>query len=1198
MKKILSLLFIFVFAIAVGGVGLFLTGCDKKEKQPAPDSSQVVVDDGEGEGGEVESDPEEKEIVAEKVEEGDEQTEANATVDIDITLNVRHILGDGVYNYSNRAYLTSIYLNKDTSTCWYWPASPSVSYSSSTSASGGTSTDHLYVGGVYYFHLDYYFLLFSNMDKVWLEAYANGYTYDTFFGCGSTAPSTSNWESSYTTNYGNRYWYFYNSTNTTSSSTANSNAGSSLKGTYYFTFRRKYTITYSGNGGSVPISSATAYAHRPYTISSTYPTRTGYTFNNYYCSNGSYYNPGGTIAASSITANRTLTAQWTINTYTLTVKYYSSNVSNATNIKATQSSSTISGEASSGGSLTVKHTYYTSSRTVTIAAANTSYSYYIAVGSTPTTSSAVGSTTYSWTPSSSTTINVYVKQRYTISYAKGTGNWSATLPSTQYKAHGTDVDVYTSPASATGYQFVCYSTNTNGSGTQYTPGEAYTSNSNITLYTQYQPIVSDLIFNNNGGSGANTGISAVQVFTPYRFELNSSGYYESQNFGIHNSFAIAKVAFSTTAANQTVTFQYIKYAEGSYDIGFFGKLDTALDYSYASSDSNAFSTISASSSSASSLSYSVATAGSHYIYVKYRKDSSANSGNDSLQFKCTTHTITVTSPYQTFANSNGYYETKNNGVASSYAMSKIQFTATAGATLRIDAICYAESSFDYAQFGNIDTVLDENYSSTTNVYSTMYSDSSSVRSVTYTGLTAGTHFVYVKYRKDGSVNSNNDNLQFKVYGTKAYGVAYGTLPTPSRSYYTFQGWGTGSGSGVNVYSTTSSTSTSSTTIYAQWNAVSVTTTVYIYTYNTAGTASNSATGGSASITYTKVASGVASSASATLTSASTSYYAHAGSTFNITANPASGYVLVGIGTSTTSTATNAPSSTYSTTLGTSAKTIYVCFRKVGAQTVYKDGSNYLYTNYGEAPQTYADKVQSGLNATLRNTTASSTMTFFGKTYSTVNHSTGTYVRVAYNGADYHYRIEPIKWWVKTTTSGSYGATTTSVDAITDKILIASVYNSSQSVAEGWGYTSSDLYKWTEAAQSAFKFSGNLASTSREYMAYGASNTDGVPSTSSTSTATVQVASLKEIQNIEYSGSDGGHNAIYTDFAACVAGIGYQTSDLYRDFWTRDLDRRRPNAISATTAKAGSNYALTTVGSYVDEVKGVRFTARFTELTRL
>jgi hypothetical protein len=56
--------------------------------------------------------------------------------------------------------------------------------------------------------------------------------------------------------------------------------------------------------------------------------------------------------------------------------------------------------------------------------------------------------------------------------------------------------------------------------------------------------------------------------------------------------------------------------------------------------------------------------------------------------------------------------------------------------------------------------------------------------------------------------------------------------------------------------------------------------------------------------------------------------------------------------------------------------------------------------------------------------------------------------------------------------------------------------------------------------------------------------------------------------------------------------------LYRDFWTRDLDRRRPNAISATTAKSGSSYALTTIGSYVDEVKGVRFTARFSELTRL
>lgn len=1195
MKKVLSLLFIFVFAIAVGGVGLFLTGCDKKGENPNPDSSQAEIFDGEQE--EVE---EEDNTTLTGVDAGDLPTEAQATIDHDIKIQMRCIEGDGVKYWSNVPYMNISFLSEESGYAWHWESNPSYYGHTEKTVSGGT-TDYYYVNNVYYFYYSYYFWGVHGSMPGYLQVspYSSNSNY-VCYGASTVEPTTSNWESSYTSQSSSTRYFYGSSGNTTTQSTARSNCSNTLKGSYWFVFRKKYTITYSGNGGSTPISSATGYAHIAYTINSTKPTRTGYTFSNYYCSNGSYYNPGGTIAASSMTANRTLTAQWTINTYTLTVNFYSSNVSNATNIKATQSSSTISGEASSGNSLTVKHTYYTSSRTVTIATANTSYSYYIAVGTTPTTSSAVNSTTYSWTPSSSTTIYVYVKQRYTITYAKGTGNWSTstTLPSTQYKAHGTDLTLTSSVSSVTGYQFVCFSTASNGTGTQYTLGEKYKSNASVTLYTQYQPIVSNLTFSDNGGSGANTGISGVQVYTPYRFELNSDNYYESQNFGIHNSFAIAKVSFSTTAANQTVTFQYIKYAEGSYDIGFFGKLDTALDYSYSNSDTNAFSTISTSSSSASTVSYSVATTGSHYIYVKYRKDGSANSGYDSLQFKCTTHTITVTSPYQTFVNSNGYYETKNKGISSSYAMSKIVFTATAGATLRIDAICYAEGSYDYAQFGKVDTVLDENYSSSTNVMQTMYSDSSSVRSVTYSGLTAGTHYVYVKFRKDGSVNSNNDNLQFKVYGTKAYGVAYGTLPTPSRSYYTFQGWGTGSGSGVNVYSSTVTDTTSNSTIYAQWNAVSVTTTVYIYTYNSAGSGSNSATGGSASISYTKVASGVASSASATLSSASGSYATHAGSTFSISASPASGYVLVGIGTGTTSTATSAPSSVYQTTLGSSAKTLYICFRKVGAQVVYTDGSGYLYTNYGEAPQTYADKVQSGLNSTLRSTSATGTMTFFGTTYNTVTHSTGTYVRVTYSGSTYHYRIEPIKWWVKTTTSTSYGATTTSVDAVTEKILIASVYNSSTSLAEGWAYTSSSIYTWMEGAQSAFKFSGNLASVSRKYMAYSGAGTEGVPTVSTVSKSTVQVASLEEIQSISYTGANGGHDAIYTDFAACVAGLGYQTTDLYRDFWTRDLSRSKPNAIAATTAKSGSGFVVTTTNAYVDEVKGVRFSARFTELTKL
>ena len=41
------------------------------------------------------------------------------------------------------------------------------------------------------------------------------------------------------------------------------------------------------------------------------------------------------------------------------------------------------------------------------------------------------------------------------------------------------------------------------------------------------------------------------------------------------------------------------------------------------------------------------------------------------------------------------------------------------------------------------------------------SSSTSVQSVSYSGVKVG-DYIYVKYRKDTSVNKNNDSLQFKV----------------------------------------------------------------------------------------------------------------------------------------------------------------------------------------------------------------------------------------------------------------------------------------------------------------------------------------------------------------------------------------------------------------------------------------------------
>ena len=118
----------------------------------------------------------------------------------------------------------------------------------------------------------------------------------------------------------------------------------------------------------------------------------------------------------------------------------------------------------------------------------------------------------------------------------------------------------------------------------------------------------------------------------YGFELNSNGYYESQNAGINSSYSICKINLISDGFS-TLYLDCINSGENNFDYGILSKVDETLSLSY-SADSSYFKSFKGlSSTSVKTVNYGVLSAGEHFIYVKYRKDSSASSGNDSLQFK-------------------------------------------------------------------------------------------------------------------------------------------------------------------------------------------------------------------------------------------------------------------------------------------------------------------------------------------------------------------------------------------------------------------------------------------------------------------------------------------------------------------------------------------------------------------------------------
>ena len=118
----------------------------------------------------------------------------------------------------------------------------------------------------------------------------------------------------------------------------------------------------------------------------------------------------------------------------------------------------------------------------------------------------------------------------------------------------------------------------------------------------------------------------------YKFTLNSNGYYESNNKGVNNSAAVCRVKIHAAKAC-TVTFKCINYAESNYDYGLLGVIDKELNTGYSDTSTNVQKSFKGSSkSSVQTYAYTNVAAGDHFIDVKYRKDSSQSSNNDSLQF--------------------------------------------------------------------------------------------------------------------------------------------------------------------------------------------------------------------------------------------------------------------------------------------------------------------------------------------------------------------------------------------------------------------------------------------------------------------------------------------------------------------------------------------------------------------------------------
>ena len=128
----------------------------------------------------------------------------------------------------------------------------------------------------------------------------------------------------------------------------------------------------------------------------------------------------------------------------------------------------------------------------------------------------------------------------------------------------------------------------------------------------------------------NYDVKQVSTTSSQQFILNSNDYYESNCKGVNNGWSLCKIDFNKSG---NYTLQCISNGENNYDFGILSTINHTLSASNTVDTSGVHKSFKGLSSTAVQTVTYDNVSGGDYIYVKYRKDSSVNSRNDSLQFK-------------------------------------------------------------------------------------------------------------------------------------------------------------------------------------------------------------------------------------------------------------------------------------------------------------------------------------------------------------------------------------------------------------------------------------------------------------------------------------------------------------------------------------------------------------------------------------
>jgi uncharacterized repeat protein (TIGR02543 family) len=577
-----------------------------------------------------------------------------------------------------------------------------------------------------------------------------------------------------------------------------------------------YTVTFSANGGTViPASVIQTYGSEIGTLP--VPTRTGHTFSGWYTATSG----GSKIAATTkVVADITYYARWATNSYTVTFDPTGGLVSPASAKKAFGSAiGTLPTPTRAG--YTFSGWYTAATGGVKIAA----------------TAVVIGNVTY------------YAQWRINSYKVTFNANGGAVTPASVTQPYNAAIGTLPVPM-RTGYTFAGWYTATSG-GTKIAATTKVTAN--ITYYAQWKVNSYKVTFNPNGGTVSPTSLTQTYstaigtLPVPTRTGYTFAGWYTATSGG-------TKIA-TTTKVTANITY-YAQWKVNSYTATFnpngglvssasvkkaFGSeigtlpVPTRAGYTFQGwfTAKSGGTKISAKTKVTANITYYA-----QWKINSYKVTFSANGGSVSPASITQTYNAAIGSlptPTRTGYTFQGWFTAKSGGTKIS-TKTKVTANITYYAQWKIN-------SYKVTFSANGGTVTP---TSITQVYNTAVGSlpkptrSGYTFTGWYTAKSGGTK-ISTKTKVTADITyyaqwkANSYKVTFNPNGgsvkptsiAQTYNTAIGSLPTPTRTGYTFQGWFTAKSGGTKISAKTKVSA--NITYYAQWKAKS-----YKVTFNPNG----------------------------------------------------------------------------------------------------------------------------------------------------------------------------------------------------------------------------------------------------------------------------------------------------------------------------------------------------------------------------